>query len=215
LNAVKESSTVIDMKIITLISLLLSLPLCADTTAPLNSYPAVPDEIVYAAYHDYKGCKLVKVEADGITISHNLGIAKLLFTQLPPDMRKAYGYDPDAAKKAMEDQATKDAASDAVAEKIRLAAVAKPAAQMAALASRAPIPAPRASGPSIDRQSIQSQIDDLQADIAFMQREESKVDSSNRLDANRRQVSHGAYADKIADEQEQVRQLQNQLASAN
>ena len=42
----------------------------------------------------YKNCQLLKVYPDGITFSHDDGITKVLFSQLPPALQKRFGYDP-------------------------------------------------------------------------------------------------------------------------
>ena len=45
----------------------------------------------------FQDCKILKVEADGITFSHADGITKILFPLLRPDLQKRYGYDPQKA----------------------------------------------------------------------------------------------------------------------
>jgi hypothetical protein len=45
----------------------------------------------------YQDCKILKVEADGITFSHAEGITKVLFPMLRPEVQKQYGYDPQKA----------------------------------------------------------------------------------------------------------------------
>ncbi len=45
----------------------------------------------------YQNCKLLKVQADGIVISHSQGIIKVLFAYLPPEMQRRFGYDPNHA----------------------------------------------------------------------------------------------------------------------
>jgi hypothetical protein len=42
-------------------------------------------------------CKVIKVEADGITFSHQDGIAKVLLPFLPPNVQKQFDYDPQKA----------------------------------------------------------------------------------------------------------------------
>ncbi|HPF99838.1 MAG TPA: hypothetical protein PLE77_07200 [Kiritimatiellia bacterium] len=42
----------------------------------------------------YKGCKVTRVEPDGITVNHASGVAKVLFVSLPKDLQDKYGYDP-------------------------------------------------------------------------------------------------------------------------
>jgi hypothetical protein len=166
--------------------------------------PPVPDEILYGAYHDYKGCKLIKVEADGITISHSLGVAKLLFTQLPPEMRKAYGYDPDAAKKAQEEQAAKDALSDQMADKVRLAEKEAKKAQEAPTANSDSAGSPPAST-SVSSNEVQKQerIQFLMNEISENQRLIQDEHGSH----NSHSYSHGAYDQIIAQDTSELASL--------
>ncbi|MCO5045345.1 MAG: hypothetical protein M9935_08740 [Kiritimatiellae bacterium] len=46
----------------------------------------------------YENCRLLRVEPDGISYAHSRGIAKLLFSELPPEFAKRYGYNPQAAR---------------------------------------------------------------------------------------------------------------------
>jgi len=41
----------------------------------------------------YRNCWLLRVETDGITFNHSLGITKVLFPILPPALQKKFGYD--------------------------------------------------------------------------------------------------------------------------
>lgn len=79
----------------------------------VTQYPPVPDEIKTSDYHNYTDCKLLKVEPDGVVITHKLGVAKLMFASMPVDFQKAYGYDPIAAQKAIAVEITREEASDA------------------------------------------------------------------------------------------------------
>ena len=45
----------------------------------------------------FQNCKILKVEADGITFSHDDGITKVLFPLLRPETQKKYGYSPQQA----------------------------------------------------------------------------------------------------------------------
>jgi len=45
----------------------------------------------------FQDCKVLKIEADGITFSHADGITKILFPLLRPELQKKYGYDPQKA----------------------------------------------------------------------------------------------------------------------
>ena len=41
----------------------------------------------------YRGCKVRKVDPDGLTVSHSQGIAKIAFTELSEAVQKRHGYD--------------------------------------------------------------------------------------------------------------------------
>lgn len=41
----------------------------------------------------FQNCKLLKVDADGITFNHSEGITKVAFILLPPDLEKRFGFD--------------------------------------------------------------------------------------------------------------------------
>jgi hypothetical protein len=45
----------------------------------------------------FENCKVLKVEADGVTFSHDDGITKVLFPLLPPTIQKQFDYDPQKA----------------------------------------------------------------------------------------------------------------------
>ncbi len=45
----------------------------------------------------YEKCKVKRVEPDGIVVFHTGGIGKILFTEMPEDIQKKYGYDPEKA----------------------------------------------------------------------------------------------------------------------
>jgi hypothetical protein len=168
--------------------------------------------------HEYHDCQLKRVEADGVVISHRLGVAKLMFYAMPEDFKKTYGYDPDAARQAAAEQEAKNAASDAMVA--HQAALDQKADQIANLppatapptSSPAPPVAPRLS--DAERAQIQARIATLQQDVAFMKREEAKVVQTadySTLTTDRRQVTHGGYDDKIAEEQAEIQRLQTEL----
>jgi hypothetical protein len=69
-----------------------------------------------------------------------------------------------------------------------------------------------AASAKVNVAAIQSQISSLNADIAFMQAQEAKTANNGHVlvtDGNK--ITKGAYADKIADEQAEVNELQSQL----
>lgn len=45
----------------------------------------------------YENCKITRAEPDGLSLFHSKGIAKIPFTELPPQFAKRYGYDPKEA----------------------------------------------------------------------------------------------------------------------
>ena len=45
----------------------------------------------------FTNCKVLKVESDGVTFSHDEGITKVLYPLLPPNVQKQFGYDPKQA----------------------------------------------------------------------------------------------------------------------
>ena len=51
-------------------------------------------EITNNLGHVYKNASIIRIEPDGLSIKHEGGIAKLFFSELPPDMQEKYGYDP-------------------------------------------------------------------------------------------------------------------------
>jgi hypothetical protein len=50
----------------------------------------------------YKNVTVRKVEPDGLSISHESGLAKIPFTKLPKEVQKKHGYDPEAKAKEVE-----------------------------------------------------------------------------------------------------------------
>jgi len=57
----------------------------------------------------FENCKLTRAEPDGLTLLHSKGIAKLPFSELPPEFAKRYGYDPQKAYQYARDAAEKRA----------------------------------------------------------------------------------------------------------
>lgn len=187
------------------------------TVAPDPAYPPVPPEMETTDGHQYHDCKLKRVEADGVVVTHRLGVAKLMFYAMTDDFKKTYGYDKAAAKQAMAEQEVRNAASDAVAsrgvelDKQRAAASIVPvpsAVNLTPAAASAPV-AP--AKPLIDRAAIQARISGLQQDIADMQRDEAKVihyGGKDYVTADGNTATHGAYQAKIQQDQAQVAELQ-------
>jgi len=66
--------------------------------------PASIGDITDNGGKTYFNCMLVKIEPDGLNVLHQAGAAKLLFTDLSPDLQKKYHYNPtkDAIYRNME-----------------------------------------------------------------------------------------------------------------
>ena len=57
------------------------------------------DDLTTLSGKKYTGVTITRVEADGLAISHDDGLAKVSFTDLSEELRKKYGYDPAKAAK--------------------------------------------------------------------------------------------------------------------
>ena len=57
--------------------------------------------ILGQTYHD---CHLLKVEASDIVVSTNLGILQIPYVNMPPDLQKRFGFDPQAAAPLTDEQ---------------------------------------------------------------------------------------------------------------
>jgi hypothetical protein len=70
----------------------------------------------------YKNVTVRKVEPDGLSISHESGLAKIPFTKLPKEVQKKHGYDPAKGKAYAEEQGKKQAqAEERLAKDVRKA----------------------------------------------------------------------------------------------
>ena len=194
------------------------------TNAPSTSAPAtnsastqpptsIPSTITTISGQTYTECVLSRVTPDGISFTHSMGVAKVPFTDLDPALAAQFGYDPVAAKKYEEEEAQQASESDALRQASLAASLTNnPSGNIASVATSTP-PAPKPSLSSDQRGAIQNQIAALQADINFMQSDQQKKLSANKttVKADGRETSRGAYDDKIASEEAQVDQLQQQL----
>ena len=68
-------------------------------SAALSASFALADDFKTVAGKEYKNATVSRVEADGIVIKFHDGIAKIFFVELPPEIQKKYGYDPEAEMK--------------------------------------------------------------------------------------------------------------------
>jgi len=68
----------------------------ANAPAPPPPPPGIPSKLgtIRAGGKTYTNCQLLRVQADGIVVSFDDGIIKLLFAALPPSLQKEYGFDP-------------------------------------------------------------------------------------------------------------------------
>ena len=65
--------------------------------AALSASLALADDFKMINGKEYKNATVSRVESDGIMIKFHGGIAKIFFVELPPEIQKQYGYDPEAA----------------------------------------------------------------------------------------------------------------------
>ena len=68
----------------------------ASPVAPSPIQPPGTD-IVTTTGKKYEHVEITRVEPDGLIVMTDSGISKIPFVQLPPDVQKKYGYDPQAA----------------------------------------------------------------------------------------------------------------------
>ena len=72
--------------------------------AALSASLAFADDFKTINGKEYKNATVSRVEADGIMIKFHGGIAKIFFVELPPEIQKKYGYDPEAARNVQQQQ---------------------------------------------------------------------------------------------------------------
>lgn len=94
------------MKTILLFSIL-ALPL----TALADDMKKIP-LLTLACGHTYKSVTITKVEPDGICITHETGLSRIPFEQLPVELQKELGHDPQKAKSAEPIEENKPASKD-------------------------------------------------------------------------------------------------------
>ncbi|NNE90803.1 MAG: trypsin-like peptidase domain-containing protein [Verrucomicrobiales bacterium] len=91
----------------------------------------------------YQGVKVSKVDDDGLLISHSGGMKKLKFENLPADLQKKYGFDPNASKKKPEPKpkppATVATAPPVMKSKPKIKPVDPPVASVPAKAGKGPM----------------------------------------------------------------------------
>ena len=62
------------------------------------------DDITTIKGKKYTDVVVQRVDPDGISIKHSAGLGKLYFSELPPEIRSKYGYDPEKHQKYYEAQ---------------------------------------------------------------------------------------------------------------
>ena len=55
---------------------------------------ALGDDLKTISGKEYKRVKVSRVEPDGIVITHKTGVTKLLFSELPTEVQRQFGYGP-------------------------------------------------------------------------------------------------------------------------
>jgi hypothetical protein len=182
----------------------------------------------------YKNVRVLAHDDGYVTILDDEGGGKIMLSELPSAIRARFGFDPAKACACVAATEKAEAAdSEALSKETERADAAIRTNEQREAAQQAPSPpsAPQqtsneiATTPTLtadQRQQIQDQIQSLQEDIAMMQGELNRT--NDKTDAGGSYVSgsaggnysvhvisHGAYADKIAAETEQIRALQAEL----
>lgn len=91
----------------------------------------------------YANVRLTRVEPDGLTYMHSLGVCKLAFTDLPESLRRAYNFDPQRAAAYTKESAERAAAR---AARDRQLIEAAEATRLATATARATNPAASPAG---------------------------------------------------------------------
>ncbi len=68
------------------------------TAVPVPVEPPGPDDFVTLDGQIFRRVEVLRTEPDGLTFRHAGGVTKRRFASLPEDVRKRYGYDPEAEK---------------------------------------------------------------------------------------------------------------------
>lgn len=82
------------MKAVSFLSLLVLFLALLPQAAPAENVGTI-ETLHGKRYHD---CHIVRVHPDGVSFRHDVGAAKILFTDLPEKWRKKFGYDPKKAE---------------------------------------------------------------------------------------------------------------------
>ncbi len=76
----------------------LALALLLATSGSLKADDGDAMDLTTISGKTYSHCQIMKVYPDGVAFRHDKGIAKVLFTDLKPELRKQFGYDPEKVR---------------------------------------------------------------------------------------------------------------------
>jgi hypothetical protein len=156
-----------------------TVPAVATTT---QAAVALPSSITTIYGRTYTNCVLSRMTPDGISFTHSMGVAKVLFSDLDPALAAKFGYDAAAAQKYEQDEAAREAQSDALrsqaenANKPSSGAVGAADLASTAAASNPPDPGVRAAK--------QAQIAALENQITSLQSEAQRLEAQDVANFN-------------------------------
>lgn len=81
--------------------------------------PSQPFTLTTLLGETYRGCRLVKVTPEALTISHENGVTKIPFENLGDDWKKRFSYTPEKARAFQKEEAERIAAIEAQRKKAR------------------------------------------------------------------------------------------------
>jgi hypothetical protein len=133
----------------------------------------LPSTITTIYGKTYTDCVLSRQTPDGISFTHSMGVAKVLFTDLDPSLAAKFGYDAAAARKYEQDEGAREAQSDA----LRIATV---------NAQKSFVPVDTVASPPDpgEQAAKQSQIAALQQQITGLQSSAQRLDDQEVAEFN-------------------------------
>ncbi|MCE0498529.1 MAG: hypothetical protein LV481_11345 [Methylacidiphilales bacterium] len=162
--------------------------------------------------------KVTEVDAHSVHYETANGAGSVEIADLPDDVQKSLGYDPDAAAKAVADEKAREAATDAMIAQVT--AVDKAAKKLADENGQNTTPDSTNSSPSA---TLQSQITSLQNQIAILQTDAQTQDAeelaaynstSNIFYNSQGQLEHRqalGISQQAHDDRAQIQALQSQI----
>ncbi len=75
------------------------------TAIPVPPEPPGPDDFITVDGQIFRNVEVLETTPDGLTFRHAGGMTQRRFVSLPEEVRKRYGYDPEASKKYVQDKA--------------------------------------------------------------------------------------------------------------